>query len=205
MDTEELIIRLKKLYHNAPLELQFRNAFELLVAVLLSAQARDVTINEMTPVLFEKYPTAEHIAHAAQEDLEKIIRKSGFYKRKANLLKKCCQALVENFQGKVPKDLEKLATLPGVGRKTAAMVIGNAYHENQGIAVDTHVLRVANRLGLVNEKNPEKTEQQLMNIFPQNSWTFLSNALILHGRRVCKAKKPECNSCGLNDICPKKI
>ena len=182
------------------LALDYSNALELLVAVILSAQCTDARVNEVTRSLFKKYKSAKQYANANLKVFEQEIRSTGFYKNKAKLVINCCKKLVEDFSGKVPTIIEELVTLPGVGRKTANMVLGNVYGK-PGIAVDTHVLRVSNRLGLVQSKNAEDVEQALMKQVPKDKWTAFSNAMILHGREICTARKPRCGDCALHKEC----
>ncbi len=199
-DAHAITQRLLEAYPDPRLELRYSNPLELLVAVILSAQCTDARVNEVTRTLFRQYRTARDYAEADLSELEEAIRPTGFYKRKARLLKACCKALVERFGGEVPGRLEDLVTLPGVGRKTANMVLGNAFGI-PAIAVDTHVLRVSNRLGLVHSKDPEEVERALMAQVPRERWTAFTNALILHGRRVCTARRPKCRACVLYDLC----
>ncbi|RMD70633.1 MAG: endonuclease III [Gammaproteobacteria bacterium] len=199
-DALKITQRLLEAYPDPKLELRYSNPLELLVAVILSAQCTDAKVNEVTRTLFQKYRTARDYAEADLRELEEDIRPTGFYKRKAKLLKECCRALVEQFGGEVPARLEDLLKLPGVGRKTANMVLGNAFGI-PAIAVDTHVLRVSNRLGLVHADDPEEVERALMAQIPREHWTAFTNALILHGRRVCTARKPKCQACVLCDLC----
>ncbi len=200
----ELIARLRSLYPEASLELKYSNPFQLLVAVLLSAQCTDARVNQVTRDLFRKCPTPEDILALSQEELETLIRPTGFYKNKAKALRGCCERLVSDFGGEVPRRLKDLVSLPGVGRKTAAMVLGNAFGIQEGLAVDTHVKRVAQRLGITRSRTPEKIEADLMELVPREDWTWFSNALILHGRHVCTSRKPSCSQCGLADLCPSK-
>jgi len=193
---------LEKKYPEAPLALHFSNALELLIAVILSAQCTDERVNRVTASLFKKYRRAEDYLKAPQEELEEDIRSTGYYRNKAKAIKACCQILIDEFGGDVPKDIDQLVKLPGVGRKTAAMVLGNAYGMNQGIAVDTHVRRVVERLKLSDQKTPEKIEQDLMALVPREKWTWFSNAMILHGRHTCTARKPKCGECVLEKWCP---
>jgi len=196
---------LKKLYPDPQLELKYGNAFELLVAVILSAQCTDERVNQVTGKLFQKYSTPQDFVDLPQEKLEQEIRPTGFYRNKAKLLKTCCQKLVQDFSGKVPQDIEQLVTLPGVGRKTAAMVLGNAFGIQQGMAVDTHVKRVVNRLKISNKDEVEKIEAELLKLIPREEWTWFSNAVILLGRRICQAKKPLCPSCPFREWCPSVV
>jgi endonuclease III len=198
--SDRLLGLLDKAYPDAGLALNFSNPLELLVAVILSAQCTDARVNEVTQMLFRKYRSARDYAKADPVIFEQEIRSTGFYRNKAKLVMGCCEKLVKDFGGNVPASLEALTRLPGVGRKTANMVLGNAFGV-PGIAVDTHVLRVSNRLGLADSGDPEKVEAALNHQIPQARWTFLSNALILHGRQVCTAKKPLCGRCLLFSVC----
>lgn len=182
------------------LALNYTNALELLVAVVLSAQCTDARVNEVTKTLFKRYRTAADYANSSLAALEEAIRSTGFYRNKARAIKQCCETLVRDFEGEVPRDLQSLTTLPGVGRKTANMVLGNAFGQ-QAIAVDTHVLRVSNRLGLVHSTVADRVEQELMQQVPDQQWTSFTNAMILHGRKVCTARKPKCGKCVLYDEC----
>lgn len=192
---------LLKQYPNPKLALRFSTPLELLVATILSAQCTDARVNEVTKTLFKKYRKAKDFAQAKPRSFEQEIRPTGFYKNKARTVINCCKKLVEDFHGKVPASLDDLTTLPGVGRKTANMVRGNAFGE-PGIAVDTHVLRVSNRLGLADSSSAEKVEQALMDQIPRAKWTAFSNAMILHGRETCSARTPRCRECALYDVCP---
>ncbi len=183
--------------------LNYKSPFELLVATILSAQCTDERVNKVTPILFEKYKTVEDFANADITDLENIIRSTGFFRNKAKNIKNCSKILVEKYNGKVPKDINELVKLPGVARKTANVVLGNFYRIPSGIVVDTHVKRVAKRLGLTKETNPMKVEKDLMEKIPKELWIDFSNWIIYHGRKYCKARKPECDKCPLEEICPK--
>lgn len=194
--------RLLRLYPQAHCELNYRNPWELLVATILSAQCTDKRVNMVTPELFARYPTAVEMARAPQEDVERIVKPTGFFRNKARTLIALANALVDRFGGQVPRSMEQLVTLPGVGRKTANVVLGNAFGIAEGIVVDTHVARVAARLGLTTQRDPNKIEQELMALFPRSQWTMLSHLLIWHGRRVCLARKPRCRECTLADGCP---
>jgi endonuclease-3 len=193
---------LAALYPDAHCELDYRDAWQLLVATILSAQCTDRRVNMVTPVLFAKYPDAAALAAARQEDVEEIIRSTGFFRNKARNLVAMAGALVERHASLVPPSMDELVKLPGVGRKTANVVLGNACDINVGVVVDTHVQRVGARLGLTTETDPEKIERDLMALFPQDHWTMLSHLLIWHGRRICEARKPKCGECHLNTICP---
>jgi endonuclease-3 len=197
-----VIPRLKAEYPDAKTELDWTNPLELLVATILSAQTTDVRVNGVTKTLFQRYSTAHDYAEADPGELEEEIRPTGFYRNKARSLRGMARALVEEHGGEVPSTMQELVALPGVGRKTANVVLGNAFGVDEGIVVDTHVRRVAGRLGLTAEQDPEKIEQDLMNVVPREDWTVFSHLLILHGRRICKARKPDCPNCPLNDICP---
>ncbi|MCL6555704.1 MAG: endonuclease III [Burkholderiales bacterium] len=198
---EAILSRLLSRYPEPRLALNYRTPLELLVAVILSAQCTDARVNEVTRTLFRKYRSARDYAEADPAVLEEDIRPTGFYRNKARLLIGCCRKLVESFGGEVPRRLEDLLSLPGVGRKTANMVLGNAFGI-PGIAVDTHVARVAQRLGLVKSDDPEKIEAELMALFPRDKWVVLTNALILHGRETCTARRPKCEACVLRQLCP---
>jgi endonuclease III len=198
----EVTARLKDEYPDARTELDWSNPLELLVATILSAQTTDVQVNRVTEDLFVKYRHAEDYADAAPEALAEDIRPTGFYRNKTRSLQGMARALVEEHGGEVPSTMIELVALPGVGRKTANVVLGNAFGANEGIVVDTHVRRVSGRLGLTRNQDPVKIEQDLMGSVPEEDWTIFSHLLILHGRRTCKARKPDCPNCILNDICP---
>ena len=198
----EVISRLKDEYPDARTELNWENPLELLVATMLSAQTTDVRVNMVTEKLFEKYRTAADYAGADPAELEADIRPTGFYRNKARSLQGMARALLDEHGGEVPRTMAGLVSLPGVGRKTANVVLGNAFGVDEGVVVDTHVRRVSRRLGLTAEKDPEKIEQDLLGVVPEGERTLFSHLLILHGRRVCKARKPDCPGCVLNDICP---
>jgi endonuclease III len=197
-----VVARLKAEFPNARTELDWKNPLELLVATVLSAQTTDVQVNRVTQTLFAKYRTAEDYAHADPGELEEDIRPTGFYRNKARSLRNMAGTLVEEHGGEVPHTMQELVALPGVGRKTANVVLGNAFGVDEGIVVDTHVRRVSGRLGMTHNNDPVKIEQDLMQIVPEEDWTVFSHLLILHGRRTCKARKPDCPNCTLNDICP---
>lgn len=200
--TAKIIELLEKQYPNAKTALNYSNPLELLVATMLSAQTTDVRVNIVTQTLFKKYRTPEDYANADIKELEQDIRSTGFYHNKARNLKKCCQLLVEKFYAQVPKTMEMLLELPGVARKTANIVLYNAYGIIAGIAVDTHVRRLSGRLGLTEQEDQDKIEQELMQITPKEKWMELTDLLISHGRQVCTAQKPKCAACALNKICP---
>lgn len=193
---------LGKEHSDAEIALTFRNPLELLISTILSAQCTDKRVNIVTKTLFKKYKTLEDYAKADIKELEQDIRSTGFYHNKARHIKKCCQMLIEKFDSQVPKTMEELLELPGVARKTANIVLSNAFGIVEGIAVDTHVRRLSERLGLTQNKNQDKIEQDLMKIVPKEMWMRFSDLLIFHGRRICMAKKPKCSECVLNKICP---
>ncbi len=201
--TETLCERLSSLYPDAHCSLQFRDPFELLVATILSAQCTDARVNKVTPALFARYPTAGVMAKAELSTLEDLVRSTGFYRNKAKNLLAMSQELDRRFKGQPPHTMEELAALPGVGRKTANVVLGNAYQKPAGVVVDTHVKRLSFRLGLTRQTQPEKIEVDLSKLFPPEVWTILPHWLIQHGRQICTALKPRCRDCPLSDICPK--
>ena len=198
----EVLWRLKEEYPDARTELRWETPLDLLVATMLSAQSTDVRVNGVTEHLFEHYRVAEDYAQADEGRLEEEIRPVGFFRNKARALMGMGRALVEDHGGEVPRAMEDLVKLPGVGRKTANVVLGNAFSINEGVVVDTHVRRLSNRLGLSHEHDPEKIERDLVPIVPEGERTLFSHLLIFHGRRVCKARKPDCPNCVLNDVCP---
>jgi endonuclease-3 len=200
--TRTIVSRLKREYPDAHCELDYRTPFELLVATILSAQCTDARVNLVTPALFARYPTPAALAAARQEDVEALIRSTGFFRNKARSLIGMAQALAAGHAGAVPSTMVELQLLPGVGRKTANVILGNAYGKNEGITVDTHVARLATLLGLTRETTPEKIEKDLMALVPRKDWTLFSHLLIWHGRRVCIARRPRCEVCVLNRICP---
>jgi endonuclease-3 len=197
-----LLERLKQAYPAARCALDHRNAFELIVATILSAQCTDARVNMVTPVLFARYPDAFALARADQADVEEIIKSTGFFRNKAKSLIRMAQALVAEHGGEVPRTMEQLRVLPGVGRKTANVVLGNAFGINEGVTVDTHVARLSSLLRLTRHDDPVKIEQDLMPLFPQDDWALLSHLLIFHGRQVCIARRPRCGDCVLADLCP---
>jgi endonuclease-3 len=199
---KDVVKRLRKLYPGAQTSLTYRNPFELLVATILSAQCTDERVNQVTPALFQRYPTADDMAGAKPEELEDMIRSTGFFRNKTKSLLGMSNALVERHGGDVPAKMEELVELPGVGRKTANVVLGNAFGKNIGVVVDTHVARLSGRLGLTTETDAVKIEQDLMQLMPRKDWTLLPHLFIDHGRAVCKAPTPKCEICVLNDICP---
>jgi endonuclease-3 len=201
----EIVRRLRAEYPDARCSLDHENAYQLLVATILSAQCTDERVNQVTPALFARYPTAEDLAAARQEELEELIRSTGFYRSKAKSLLGMANALVERHGGQVPDTMDALVELPGVGRKTANVVLGNAFGKAEGVVVDTHVTRLSNRLGLTRHKDPVKIEADLMELVPREDWTDLAHLFIYHGRAVCKAPKPRCGECVLADLCPSAV
>jgi len=197
-----VIPRLQEAYPDARTELDWEDPLQLLVATILSAQSTDVRVNQVTKGLFEKYRTAEDYATADLKSLEEEIRPVGFFRNKARSIKGMAGALVEEHGGEVPRTMPELVALPGVGRKTANVVLGNAFGVNEGVVVDTHVRRLSNRLGLSKEHDPEKIERGLSKIVPEGERTLFAHLLIFHGRRVCKSRKPDCPGCTLNHVCP---
>jgi endonuclease-3 len=200
-----LLDRLLALYPDAHCALDFTNAFQLLCATILSAQCTDKRVNLVTPSLFARYPDAPPLAAAQPEELEELIRSTGFFRSKAKSLIGMATGLVERHGGDVPADMEALTALPGVGRKTANVILGNAFGRNDGIVVDTHVTRLSNRLALTSESDAVKIEQALLPLFSRERWTMLSHLLIEHGRQVCDARKPRCGDCVLSDVCPSAL
>lgn len=195
--------KLRKLYPDAHCALDHRDPFELLIATILSAQCTDVRVNMVTPELFKRYPDPASMAGASQADLEKLIRSTGFFRNKAKSIRGAAKAIVEQHRGAVPDTMDDLLELPGVARKTANVVLGNAFNKNEGVVVDTHVQRLSKRLGFTTEKEAVRIERDLIELFQRRTWTLLSHLLIFHGRQVCKARKPECESCRLANDCPK--
>jgi endonuclease III len=193
---------LARLYPDAHCELDFSNPLDLLIATMLSAQCTDVQVNKVTPALFRKYGDARAYAGADPAELEHDLRAIGLYRAKAKNIRAACALLVEKHGGKVPRTMEELVSLPGVGRKTANVVLGNAFDINVGVVVDTHVARLSARLGLTSQTDPKKIEPVLMKLVPQNDWTLFSHWLIFHGRRICKALNPDCPNCGIKELCP---
>jgi len=198
----EIIKRLKKAYPDAHCALNHSNPFELLIATILSAQCTDVRVNIVTADLFRKYRGPEDFLNVAQKELENDIRSTGFYRNKARNIQAACKRIAEVYGGKVPEKMEDLLTLGGVARKTANVVMGNAFGIASGVVVDTHVSRLSQRLGLTKQKDPQKIEKDLIELVPKKHWVMFSHWLIFHGRRVCHARKPKCPDCVLNDICP---
>jgi endonuclease-3 len=197
-----LCAALARVYPEAQCELDFRNSLELLVATMLSAQCTDVQVNKVTPGVYRKYRSAQAYANADPATLEEDLRRIGLYRAKAKNIRAMGRRLVELHGGEVPRTMEELVELPGVGRKTANVVLGNAFGINVGVVVDTHVARLSQRLGLTRQTNPVKIEPVLMKLVPRNDWTLFSHWLIFHGRRVCKALRPACPDCPLAKLCP---
>ena len=191
-----------RIYPDAHCELTFSNPLELLIATILSAQCTDVQVNKVTPVVFAKYKTARAYADADLPALEHDLRAIGLFRAKAKNIRACCQILADKHGGKVPETMDELVALPGVGRKTANVVLGNAFGKNVGVVVDTHVARLSARFGLTRETDPKKIEPVLMKLVPQDDWTMFSHWLIFHGRRRCKAQRPDCPHCEITNLCP---
>jgi endonuclease-3 len=198
----QLLGTLQEAYPDAHCALNFTTPLELLIATILSAQCTDVRVNLVTPALFQKYRTAVDYVAADPEELARDIQSTGFYRQKARAIQRCCAALVQQHNGAVPDTMEALVELPGVGRKTANVVLGNAFGRPQGIAVDTHVQRLAQRLGLTTETSPDKIERDLVALVRRKDWTLFSHLLISHGRTVCKARAPHCAACPVHHLCP---
>ncbi|MCH7565983.1 MAG: endonuclease III [Gemmatimonadetes bacterium] len=198
----EILRGLDEEYADAECALHHENPFQLLVATILSAQCTDVRVNKVTPRLFRRYPTPREMAQTDEEELQEIIRSTGFFRNKAKNLVGAARRIVETFQGEIPETMEELLTLPGVARKTANVVLGTAFGISSGVVVDTHVKRLSYRLGLTHNKDPNKVEQDLMGLFPSERWTPLAHLLIFHGRQVCDARKPRCEACALSRLCP---
>jgi len=200
--TAKIITGLKKAYPTAHCELNYSTPLQLLIATILSAQCTDKQVNIVTETLFEKYKAVFAFANASLPDLENDIRRIGFFRNKAKNIQACCRALIETHGGEVPKTMEELTQLAGVGRKTANVVLGNVFNVNIGVVVDTHVARLSGRLDLTRETMPEKIEQDLMKLVPQDDWCLFSHLLIWHGRRCCSARKPDCEKCEVLLLCP---
>jgi endonuclease-3 len=203
--TLEYIRRLEQAYPDAKCSLDYTNPYPLLVATILSAQCTDVRVNMVTPELFARFPDASVLADADREDLENRIKSTGFFRNKTKSLLGMARAVIDKHRGTVPNTMEELTKLPGVGRKTANVILGNAFGLNEGIVVDTHVTRVSYRLGLTRETDPVTIEQDLMNIIPREQWTLFSHLLIFHGRAICVARRPLCEKCPLWDLCPSSL
>ena len=200
--TADILHRLKEEYPDSRCALSHQNPLELLVATILSAQCTDKRVNQVTPALLARYPTAKHYAEADIGELEEMIRTTGFFRNKARSLQGLGRGLVDEHGGQVPRSMDELRQLPGVGRKTANVVLGNAFGVDEGIVVDTHVGRLSRRLSLSEEKSAEAVERDLMELVPRSDWTLWAHLLIDHGRRVCRARKPDCTNCILVDLCP---
>jgi endonuclease III len=201
----EILQRLKQLYPDATCSLNYDTPVQLLVATILSAQCTDERVNLVTPELFRRFPDAPSLAGAEIEELENLVRSTGFYRNKSKNIQGACQRIVTEFQGVVPKTMEELLTLPGVARKTANVVLAHAYGINAGVTVDTHVKRLCGRLGLTKHTEPVPIEQDLMKLLPQVDWENWSIRLVYHGRAVCQARKPDCAACTLADLCPSQL
>jgi endonuclease-3 len=198
----EILRLLHAAYPDAACALDHRNALELLVATILSAQCTDERVNKVTPALFARFPDAQALAEADRTELEEMIHSTGFYRNKAKNIQEACRRLVTVYDGQVPANMADLLTLPGVARKTANVVLGTSYRIADGVVVDTHVKRLSERLGLTTQSDPEKIERDLMALAPQDEWIDLSHLLIFHGRRVCDARKPKCSACVIAGLCP---
>lgn len=196
-----ILAKLDEAYPNAICELNHKNAFELLIATILSAQCTDVRVNQVTETLFKKYPDAKAFAYATPSELEQEIRPTGFFRNKTKSVMGASKGVLENFGGEVPRTMEEILTLPGVARKTGNVVLGTAYGIPSGIVVDTHVQRIANRLDLTRNEDPKKIEQDLMQVIPKDKWIQFSHQIIWHGRRVCQARKPKCVECNMESLC----
>ena len=198
----EIYATLEQAYPDAKCALDHRNPYELTVATILSAQCTDARVNMVTPALFEKYPDARSMSAADPEVMQEMIKSTGFFRNKTKSLLGMSNAVVEKHGGEVPRTMAELVKLPGVGRKTANVVLGNAFGIDEGVVVDTHVSRLSNRLGLTRESDPVKIEQDLMSLYPRQQWTMLSHLLISHGREICDARRPECERCVVSHLCP---
>ncbi|MFP4188712.1 MAG: endonuclease III [Halobacteriales archaeon] len=200
--TDEVLARLKDEYPEADTTLDYETPYELLVATVLSAQCTDERVNSVTPELFDEYPTPEAMAEAEQESVEELVRSTGFYSRKARHLREGARTLVDEFDGEVPRNVDDLTRVEGVGRKTANVVVSNAFGTHEGIAVDTHVQRLSQRLGLVDTDDRDEIERALQEKVPRDDWGLVSHLLIFHGRATCTARSPDCADCVLEDLCP---
>ena len=199
---KEVLKRLYKVYPTPKIALKFKNPYQLLIATILSAQATDVSVNLAIPALFKKYPKVENLAKAEVSEIDEFIKKINFHTNKAKMIKGATQMVMEKFHGKVPDNMEDLDSLPGVARKSANVVMGSAFHKAEGIVVDTHVIRLSQKLGLTDQKDPVKIEKDLMEIVPKEQWIDFPLMLILHGRQTCTARPHTCNNCPLGDLCP---
>jgi len=202
--TRQIISKLKKTYPDAHCELDHADPLQLLIATILSAQCTDARVNKVTPALFARCRTARDFSEISATELENLIRTTGFFRSKAKSIRGCATALVKDHGGEVPQTMEHLHQLPGVGRKTANVVLGNAFNLAEGIVVDTHVGRLSRRMGLTRQHDPVKVEQALVKIVPREDWTLFSHLLIWHGRRRCSARKPDCSQCEISTLCPKR-
>ncbi|MGG6237513.1 endonuclease III [Nodosilinea sp. AN01ver1] len=198
----EILIRLKRLYPEAPCSLDFKNPLQLMIATMLAAQCTDERVNLVTPALFAAYPDVYAFAEADIEDLERLVKSTGFYRNKAKNIRAACQKIITDFNGEVPARMDDLVTLPGVARKTANVVLAHGFGINGGVTVDTHVKRITNLLGLTKHADPVKIERDLMKLLPQADWENWSIRLVYHGRAVCNARNPQCSRCDLADLCP---
>ena len=198
-----ILEKLRAEYPDPHYELNWNTPLQLLVATILAAQCTDERVNRVTPALFARYPDAKAYADVALAELEEYVRPTGFYRNKAKAIQGCCRALVDHFGGEVPATMEEMVTLPGVARKTANVVLTNAFRVPSGIIVDTHAARVSRRLGLTEQEKPERIEEDLLGMVPKDDWIFFGNALVLHGRYVCKSQSPKCAECVLQNLCPK--
>ena len=198
----KIIQKLKKVYPNAKIELDFQNPYQLLIATILSAQATDISVNLASPALFKKYPTPQDLAKAPLEEIDSYIKKINFHSNKAKMIKNCTTMLLAEFDGKVPDNMADLISLPGIGRKGANVVLGSAFGKAEGIVVDTHMIRMSNKLGLTTSKDPVQIEKDLMEIVPKEHWIDFPLMLILHGRHFCTARPHTCENCPLGDLCP---
>ena len=199
----KVVATLRRLYPDAKCSLDYRTPLQLLIATILSAQCTDERVNKVTPALFARYRSAADFASADPRELENYIRSTGFYRAKAKNIIACCRALVQKYEGELPRDMQELTELPGVGRKTANVILGTAWGIPAGIVVDTHVRRLARRMGLTPHTDPDKIERDLMALIPQEEWIAFGHRMIYHGRQVCLARKPKCDQCPLNSFCPK--
>ena len=200
-DAENIIKILKNFYPDATCSLDFKTPFQMTIAVMLSAQCTDERVNKTTPLLFEKYGTPEKMAEAPLNELEELVHPCGFYKNKARNMKACSQMLIEKFNGIVPQTMEELQSLPGVGRKSANVIMLEAFHNPQGIAVDTHAKRIANKIGFTKETEPEKIEKDLLKVIQKEYYYDVNHLLVWHGRKICIARNPKCNECPVKEFC----
>ncbi|MDZ4742402.1 MAG: endonuclease III [Verrucomicrobiota bacterium] len=199
--SQQILSVLRRVYPQAHCELHHSNPLELLIATILSAQCTDKRVNLVTPALFKRYQNVEQFAAADQFEMESFVKSTGFYRNKAKNIIACCKMLLEKYRGEMPRKIEELSQLPGVGRKTANVLLGNAFGINEGVVVDTHVSRLSQRMGMTREKTPEKIELSLMKLFKPGDWCDLSHLLIWHGRNRCDARKPDCGNCELEGLC----